>query len=283
MNKIDTYLHETIRLKEDLDIFFQDSYDTTSYIPRHWHNAVELIYILEGELDVEINDVHHALKKDDMILINSKVIHATKCMKGNHAILIQFPFPFLARYIKNLSKLQFVINNKTQNSIELTKIVQLKSLLEKMLYLYQNQPDGNELLFQSLLFEVLFSLYHNFSVPLETAPNQKIHKNLIRLELVLQYTNEHYSNKISLSEVSNLLYMQPAYFCRFFKTNMGITYLEYLNEVRLSHIYHDLLTTDYCVHELLELHGFTNYKLFRRLFFEKFKTTPLQARKKLQE
>lgn len=280
MKRTTTFTHEMIELEDNFDILFQDSYDTTSFIPRHWHDAIELIYLLDGELDVEITSVHYALKTGDIMIINSKVIHSTKCIKGNHAILLQFPYPFLVRYIKDLANLQFILNNRTKNTLELTKIAQLKTLLEKMLYIYQAKPDGSALLFQSLLFETLFSLYHNFSVPLTSNPKQKVNKNLPRLEQVLQYTNEHYADKISLSEISALLYMQPAYFCRFFKTNMGSTYLEYLNDVRLSHIYHDLLATDYCIHELLERHGFTNYKLFRRLFFEKFKTTPFVARKK---
>ena len=60
---------------------------------------------------------------------------------------------------------------------------------------------------------------------------------------------------------------------------MGITFLEYQNELRLSHIYRDLLTTDDAIHLILERHGFTNYKLFRRMFFEHFEMTPTEVRK----
>ena len=58
--------------------------------------------------------------------------------------------------------------------------------------------------------------------------------------------------------------MQPGYFCRFFKKCMGVTFLEYQNELRLSYIYRDLITTEDSVRDILERHGFTNYKLFRR-------------------
>ena len=60
--------------------------------------------------------------------------------------------------------------------------------------------------------------------------------------------------------------MQPGYFCRFFKKCMGVTFLEYQNELRLSYIYRDLITTEDSVRDILERHGFTNYKLFRRMF-----------------
>ena len=60
---------------------------------------------------------------------------------------------------------------------------------------------------------------------------------------------------------------------------MGITFLEYQNEYRLSFIYRDLITTGDPVHVILERHGFTNYKLFRRMFLEHFGNTPTQIRK----
>ncbi len=60
---------------------------------------------------------------------------------------------------------------------------------------------------------------------------------------------------------------------------MGKTYLEYLNEIRLSHIYKDLMQTDLPLKTILENNGFTNYKLFRQLFYENFHTTPGEYRR----
>ena len=51
-------------------------------------------------------------------------------------------------------------------------------------------------------------------------------------------------------------------------------------KLRLSHIYRDLITTDDAIHLILERHGFTNYKLFRRMFHEHFGDTPLRIRNK---
>ena len=56
-----------------------------------------------------------------------------------------------------------------------------------------------------------------------------------------------------------------------------------LNSYRLSRIYRDLIATDLPVGTLAEKHGFTNDKLFHRLFRERFHTTPLQLRKAARE
>lgn len=55
---------------------------------------------------------------------------------------------------------------------------------------------------------------------------------------------------------------------------MGVTFLEYQNEIRLSRIYDDIINTDDQISHILERHGFTNYKLFR----ERFGCTPTELR-----
>ena len=72
---------------------------------------------------------------------------------------------------------------------------------------------------------------------------------------------------------------EPKYFCRFFKKCMGTTFLEYQNEIRLSKIYSDIISTNDKISDILERHGFTNYKLFRHLFRSHFDATPSEIRK----
>lgn len=55
---------------------------------------------------------------------------------------------------------------------------------------------------------------------------------------------------------------------------MGQTYLEYLNDVRISYIYKDLINTDNTLCSISEILVFSNYKLFYKLFKKKFNCTP---------
>ncbi|WP_418442929.1 AraC family transcriptional regulator, partial [Blautia sp.] len=54
---------------------------------------------------------------------------------------------------------------------------------------------------------------------------------------MLNYISENYKRPISLDEIAGVAYLQTGYFCRFFKKKMGVTFLEYQNEYRLSFIY----------------------------------------------
>lgn len=159
-------------------------------------------------------------------------------------------------------------------------MARFKETLTQMQIANDIRPEGFILRFNSLLFELLFQLLHNFSIQLFPSDLSQKNKDRDRLDLILNYVSKRYAQPISLEEIARIACLQTGYFCRFFKKHMGITFLEYQNELRLSHIYRDLLTTDDAIHLILERHGFTNYKLFRRMFHEHFEDTPLRIRNK---
>ena len=118
----------------------------------------------------------------------------------------------------------------------------------------------------------------NFSIRVVHSNQSQCNKDRARLDTILDYIAQNYRH-ISIEEIAGIAYLQPGYFCRFFKKCMGITFLEYQNELRLSFIYQDIISTDDSIKDILERHGFTNYKLFRRMFFEHFKASPTEVRK----
>ena len=125
---------------------------------------------------------------------------------------------------------------------------------------------------------MLADLIRYFSVysPPETSSSQSQPNNTIRESIT--YINEHYTEKLSLDEVAAQTGFSKEYFCRFFKQHMGITFLRYLNEVRISHAGRLLTTTDLSVSEVMNQSGFTNQTIFNRLFKELYGVTPREIR-----
>ncbi|MBO5474262.1 MAG: AraC family transcriptional regulator [Lachnospiraceae bacterium] len=273
----DTY--EMIQVPKNTGVRFYTSVDTGSYIPSHWHPAIEIIYMLEGELTVTVENTSRLLSAGQCILINPSIIHATQCISPNKAIVFQIPMDFISLYLPEVTQLLFTIDDPSDNPIRQTKIDIFKDTLLKMQVANDIRPEGFVLRFNSLLFEVLFQLYHNFSTRVFHANRSQRTRDLDRLNEVLSYTEAHYNEPVALDDVAGVACLETGYFCRFFKKYMGTTFLEYQNELRLSRIYHDLVTTQDTVQLILERHGFTNYKLFRRMFQERFGATPSQIRK----
>lgn len=254
------------------------THDSKSYYPSHWHSGLELIYLLEGSLEVSIDNKNLELKKNDCIVINPKIIHSTKCIQGNSALLLQLPDTFLKKYIPEISSIYFDVPIHTESKVLNTKLMALKEILRQIQILFIARPSGMALRLHGLLFELLYQLYHNFKTEVMSSLATSQYKNREKLEPVINYTESHYAQHISIDTVASIACFQPKYFCRFFKNTMGKTYLQFLNELRLSHIYQDLIITDYPVYQLLEKHGFTNHKLFYRMFMDYFHVTPKELR-----
>lgn len=93
------YTFEHIHVPKNTGVRFYTSIDPGSYVPSHWHPAIEIIYMLEGTLTVTVECVSRVLRAGQCTLINPGVIHATKCTAPNTAILFQIPLDFISLYI----------------------------------------------------------------------------------------------------------------------------------------------------------------------------------------
>lgn len=274
--------YERIPFSDKTNVRFYTSIDPGSYVAPHWHDALEMIYMQEGELKVIVENKVRELRENQCMLIGSNQIHAALCTKPNRAVVLQIPEGFMEKFIPDTKYLKFMIHDPADTPLRQSEIEKLKQTLSKMQALEDREIDGLVLRFNSLLFEALFQLYQNFSAEADKSDFTRRNKNLEKLKPVLDYVTENYNRAISIREIAEVAMFEPKYFCRFFKKCMGMTFLEYQNEIRLSKIYEDILSTDHKISDILEQHGFTNDKLFRRLFRSHFNATPTQLRKEMK-
>ena len=54
--------YELIQLNDKTNVRFFTSIDPGSYVAPHWHDAVEIVYLLEGELKVIVGNDSRNLK-----------------------------------------------------------------------------------------------------------------------------------------------------------------------------------------------------------------------------
>lgn len=273
--------YEMIPLNELTNVRFYTSVDSGSYVASHWHDAVEILFLQEGSLTVTLENVSFPVSAGQCMIISPNQIHSTLCTSPNRAIVFQIPVSFIEKFIPDIKQMQFSIQDPAETQAAQEKADLFKSTLLKMQLLTESDSPGAVLRFNSLLFEVLSQLYENFCFPYSVPSKDTTRKNkdLEKITPVLAYIKENYNRQIPLSEIAGIAMLQPKYFCRFFRKCMGMTFLEYQNELRLSHIYEDLINTDSPISLILDKHGFTNYKLFRKIFREHFQCTPTELRK----
>jgi AraC-like DNA-binding protein len=272
--------HEIISINHDISVKFQYFNDTGSMISKHWHHSLEIIYLMSGSLELNINGVDYNLIENDLVVINPLEIHSTTCKYGNTAVVLQIPYQFCENYIDDISTTKFICNPTITEKIHY--LSQLKKILFDFFEVYNKKGAGYKLQINGLIFNLLFILVSEFSKKDKKFDNKKSDKYLDRLALVINYVKKHYSENITLESAASELYLNPEYFSRFFKKYMGTTFLKYLNTVRLEQAYIDIVNTDNTITQIMEKNGFSNDKMFIKLFKEKYGCSPNEKRRQLK-
>ena len=246
-----------------------------SFVPYHWHRACEIIFITSGELCVTVRQQEYHLGAGDGIVINSGEIHSTVSVSGNSSLLMQIPDVFWEYYVPG--RALPVLLSFSQCDERCALRIRLKALIKA-----RKESGGNYLAYYSALFSFMEELYR-CQAPGSAARLMPLNrKQEERLKVIEAFVKAHYREAVSLEDIAATVYLQPNYFCRFFKGATGMSFLDYLNEYRFLKVYEDLTTTEDAVKDILLRHGFYNEQLFRRMFMEKYHCTPVQWRAKLK-
>ena len=276
-------MHEKVITTDSLPARSLSYSSADQLITNHWHNSLEVLYIASGKMDTGINNAIYHLKRGDLIIINSGDIHFTRCRDYAKIYVLQVPYPLLNTHIPNYDYVRFQDSDGSVVFSNPAKVDELSRLMIQMYEITLEQKPGYTLLFSSKLYQFLFILFQRYHTDISSRTKQKSDRNLIRLEQVMNYVKSHYTQPISLEDAAQILSLNPEYFCRYFKKYMGMTFLEYVNSIRLYHIHQDLLNTNYSVSELMDRHGFTNYKLFSKMFRNTYGCPPGMFRRQQKQ
>lgn len=80
------------------------------------------------------------------------------------------------------------------------------------------------------------------------------------------YVKEHLSEKISLDQVAEQVYLSKSYFCRIIKEELGCTFTEYVNRIRVDRSKSLLCNTSMSIAEIAYAVGFDDQSYYTRIF-----------------
>ncbi len=99
------------------------------------------------------------------------------------------------------------------------------------------------------------------------------------IKLAIQNINENYKNKMSLKTVAEDLHTNPSYLSTLFKQEMGTTFTDYLNQVRINRSCELLADSSLSLIDISIQSGFDDQSYFTKVFRKVKDTTPKDYRK----
>lgn len=268
------YFNEMIENSENIPVkIFTHS---VKLVSKHWHNYIELLFILKGEVTVRKDGDTYSLKEADIIVINANELHELYSMSDNLILALQIPEDFL----KEIYQENIIFQCKSFESPDnQTQFDSIRRLLAEMIFVYKKAEDGYKIKFYSILYELLFMLVKQFKVSQKEPFKSAFGKYLERLSAIVHYVEENYKSDINLSLAAREMNLTVPYFSSFFQKHMGTTFMSYVNTIRLAGAHRDLLNSDYSITHIALENGFTNIKSFNKLFKETYGMSPNAYRK----
>ncbi|MCI9058701.1 MAG: helix-turn-helix transcriptional regulator, partial [Lachnospiraceae bacterium] len=124
------------------------------------------------------------------------------------------------------------------------------------------------------LFLFFYALISSGDVP----PPRTGSKSLDRLKEILKYVEIRYNEKIPISDAARICGFSESHFMKFFRSSMGISFTDYLNEYRLTMAARMLLSSSDSIAAIAGETGFENLSYFNRRFKKKYGCTPSEFR-----
>lgn len=256
------------RREEEFSIYFWSG----NIEEEHMHQDVELIFVIDGKLTVSMLEKRFVLQEEDVLVINSNHRHGFVAAGHAHVCVIHFNYTMLLEYQN--TKLVFFYCNSAVEKHE--KYVGLRSIMGNLLSECAVNMDKMTYMKKSQVYRLLHYLVQYF---MSDHISDNSGGDDVRVEKMLQYINANYNKMLTLGEMAEFMYMAPSSFSRYFKKRVGITFIEYVNNVRLHFALEDVCYTDKPIAWIAQNHGFTNSSAFCRAFKDLYQVSPMIYRK----
>ncbi len=255
-------------------------------IPWHWHEEIELIYIVEGTLKIQVPGKTFSLEKGESIFINSSVLHQgisnpTCEIKS----LVFHPFLisghedsiFSKRYLlplmnfPGLHSLHCAPHYAWQQTIS-------NDILEIFEAIVSNHL-GYEFTVREKLSHICLTLYAQYKTEITQnhfIPNQ----DNLRIQKMLDFIHSHYTEDITLSKIATSAGIGNRECLRCFNRMIQVSPMQYLLKYRITQSASMLVNhNNDSIANIAICCGFDSPSNFSQVFKRFFNCTPREYRK----
>ncbi len=282
MNEIQ---QEIVPITQD-DLFVIKNHPNAKFdYPIHCHPEYEINLVMNTSGTRVVGDDEEAFDELDLVMTGPFVPHVWKSeLVTNHVITIQFSSDLLS--FQMINKRLFM------------PIRQL--LIDSMQGLHFYGPEAERI--RNEIVEITrmqgfqtATKFLNILNLLAYAPRRKLVSNMYETENLVnssksrritkacKYIEENISQKISLSDVAMLVNMSDSAFSHFFKKKTGISFITYVNNLRVAKACDLLASTSLSASEICYDCGFNNKSNFIRIFTKRKNMTPIEYRNHISQ
>jgi len=229
----------------------------------HWHQRLEMLYLQEGELSVQIGERRYQGKPGDVFVIQSGEVHHLVADSEAFTLYVCTFNPAILYALR--PDICHVTNHLTDAMLTQAGLApEVRRLFMEIYAEKAAQKKWSDVIVQTDILRLYGLFARHFEAPvLRTKKDIEKFKSF---QTALTYMSEHYPEDISLTGIAKKLNYTPAYVSRMFVTYTGVNFKVYLDTLRISKAIKLIQNTDLTFSKISILCGFENIRTFNNVF-----------------
>ena len=263
----------TVSLESGINMRFMKSSDGFVKFKSHWHDYMELIFVVEGSLNVVLDNRKSTAKANQLIIIPPKMLHEGTV--GNDGVKVYSIFLDINALTNKTFASDFFFSPLLNGKIDFVNITEQPEIIDCVYELIQANNDANTIFTQGKIYELIGLLF-------EYSDLNNRQTVSIKIKRILEHIQEHYLEDITSKTICTKFGYTESHLCRLFKKNIGITISKYIQMLRIERAKELLQESDLEISKIAEICGFMDFSYFCRCFKTFVTSTPSQFRKKMK-
>lgn len=257
------------------------SYANIREYPIHWHNSIEILYVLRGSINVNIDTDSFEILEKELEIINVDEAHRIYSNEDNKVLIFHIDPYFFEKYYKDINNIFFYTNSTDDGAQEGEEYDLLRNFLAKLLCEAVQKLDDYDKEIESILVDLLYHLLNNFHyLTYEKEELKDKSEQLARYHRISKYIFNNYDSNITLQEIAKKEFLSPHYLSHEIKYATGYSFTDLVNLTRVEESVKLLLDSDLSISDISDEVGFSHVRYLNKNFKNYYGCTPLQYRKK---
>lgn len=246
----------------------------------HYHDYVELYYLVSGSRYYFIKDKTYRVRPGELVTVCPYDIHATAATDQGayERVLITFKKDFVAQFSRAFGVDIFSSISEGSRVVTLSRSEQrwLEATLDALIEAHSSSGASSEAFVKNALVGILILLGKKSARGDDEI--LKMPAGAMLVSRVSRYISTNFAEKISLRSIADEFFVSPSYLSRTFSRITGMTITAHINAVRIKEAERLLLTANASVLTIAERVGFSSQTHFERVFKSVTHTRPLDFR-----
>lgn len=241
---------------------------TSKHTSPHLHDALEIIYITKGSLELGMGQELYHMDEGDLGIIFPDVIHHSQVFRSGENLAVHMNVP--------TSIIGMLFSEEIQKMAPKCPVLQKNNIDQEVLdaiYAIIRANAEDVMIIQAYVQIILARCLPKYELVEKTSVGST--------DLIYQtvsYIAAHFRESISLESMAFDLGVSKYMLSRVFSGTFHQNFNQYLNEARLSYACKMMEETNRTILDIAMESGFESQRTFNRVFKEKYRVTPSKYR-----